>query len=1040
MLASSAINNVFVTYSLDFFRNVSHVSPMFFYCGQLVYLVFNSLNDPIFGWLSDNTRGSGEEEAVAGTGGAATTGRGRPRGRFRQLRRRQNAIRVGGAIWALAFALTWWPWGASSEAGEAAAEAGATGAAGAAAGWSSSLLAGLHFVLCLCAYDGALTYVEVNHAAVLAEMTTSSAERADSNMMSAVAAAVGSGTSVIAHLCYDRADMTAFRVLALVIALGSIVAFELSAVGIGWETSALQEALGVSHRVVRVPSSQVTLVGAAGNGFGGTPGSSSSSSTGGGGGSYSPMAASGYSPMAPQSYSPRAGQGSSGRPMALQRSDGSSRSLPALADTGGSTAQPDAGVELRQLETTRHRQVAGSRPLAGEGGTPTVSKRRLTPLPAAGRGRKGSASGAGSAAPVSYRTFLGQLLSSRNIVVFIAFSALQTFDCTFEKSFFAPFSDIVVAAADVRSAGLLGSSGMDAGTLHRRGGETQTAALSVETGRSLNADDAPAHVPASTGHTAAVSSRSDAELGEGIVSRHSRSVIISLSFLLPHALTVVWTPLVSSWGMHGTLTTILLLRLGLLGSAALFHGLEPAQTASSAAVALGFMLSNRVLSESVCRLFPLVLSDLIDEDAVTHRRAHALSASLVGASAVFSKASQSLAPMIAFYVLPPDLGALLSSPGHRPVAASDASAAHVPAQPAGGPKTGGVSVSDGDAHAPRWRAYPQTAAGVGGRMLTAAGTDGEASGSLLFGRPREREANSKPSPQDASEHVADEGQASEAPAAEGEHASGAGSLFDAAAAAVVHAVEAAESGEEAALDTLMPLQSVQDLSAAVEAGIAQVESAAAAEPAALALVPREDAVAAPVSDSATVMRAPGQTGSAASSSREHPLHSAELPHASSAAAAGELLHVGQPPPATDADEVAAAAEVHVVLPPPPEPRDGMGMQHEGSRSGTRGSPRTAASQAAVLYAAASRVWGLLLAMPSVCVLLQLVLWRYGYTLYGKRLTHIKALADELAAAGLPGDGDGSGDDVEQPPRSNRVGASGSITSDEGGSDRLHRSA
>jgi hypothetical protein len=637
---------------------------------------------------------------------------------------------------------------------------------------------------------------------------------------------------------------------------------------------------------------------------------------------------------------------------------------------------------------------------------------------------------------VSYRTFLGQLLSSRNIVVFIAFSALQTFDCTFEKSFFAPFSDIVVAAADVRSAGLLGSSGMDAGTLHRRGGEKQTAALTVGQGRSLNAEEDSGDPPHVSGHAAVISASSGAELGEGIVSRHSRSVIISLSFLLPHALTVVWTPLVSSWGMHGTLTTILLLRLGLLGSAALFHGLEPAQTAFSAAVALGFMLSNRVLSESVCRLFPLVLSDLIDEDAVTHRRAYALSASLVGASAVFSKASQSLAPMIAFYVLPPDLGALLSSPGHRSAPASDGSATHAPAQAAGGAKANGVS--DGDADAPRWRAYPQGAASVTGRVLTAAGIDGEPTGSLLFGRPGEREAKPQASPQDTSEKPADEGQSLEAPAAESEPASGAGSLFEAAAAAVVQAVEAAESGEEAALDTLMPLQSVQDLSAAVEAGIAQVEGAA--EAVVPALIPREDAAAAPVTENAAVSPGPDQTDSAVRSPQEHPTRTSELAPASNAAAAGEPLHVGQPPPATDADEVAAAAEVHVVLPPPPESRPGKGTQHGGSRSSAHGSPRAAASQAAVLYAAASRVWGLLLAMPSACVLLQLVLWRYGYTLYGKRLTNVKALADELAAAGLPGDGEGSGDDVEQPSTGNRADASGSIANDEKGSDRLHRSA
>lgn len=45
-----------------------------------------------------------------------------------------------------------------------------------------------------------------------------------------------------------------------------------------------------------------------------------------------------------------------------------------------------------------------------------------------------------------------------------------------------------------------------------------------------------------------------------------------------------------------------------------------------------FMLANRVLSEAVCRLFPLVLSDVVDEDAVLHKRSASLSASVIGVS------------------------------------------------------------------------------------------------------------------------------------------------------------------------------------------------------------------------------------------------------------------------------------------------------------------------------------------------------------------------------------------------------------------------
>jgi len=39
MFASSCINNLFVTYYLEFFVSVVKVSPTWFYAGQLVFMV-----------------------------------------------------------------------------------------------------------------------------------------------------------------------------------------------------------------------------------------------------------------------------------------------------------------------------------------------------------------------------------------------------------------------------------------------------------------------------------------------------------------------------------------------------------------------------------------------------------------------------------------------------------------------------------------------------------------------------------------------------------------------------------------------------------------------------------------------------------------------------------------------------------------------------------------------------------------------------------------------------------------------------------------
>ena len=120
MLGSAAMNNVWVTYSIPFFS--SRLSSSSFFLGQALYMVWNALNDPLIGWISDMSPGL--------------------------MRRRIPAIRYGGPLWALVFALSWLDWGDEGHKG--------------------SFLSAIHFTLALCAYDGLLTTVELNHGAPLA--------------------------------------------------------------------------------------------------------------------------------------------------------------------------------------------------------------------------------------------------------------------------------------------------------------------------------------------------------------------------------------------------------------------------------------------------------------------------------------------------------------------------------------------------------------------------------------------------------------------------------------------------------------------------------------------------------------------------------------------------------------------------------------------------------------------------------------------------------------------------------------------------------
>ena len=148
-----------------------------------------------------------------------------------------------------------------------------------------------------------------------------------------------------------------------------------------------------------------------------------------------------------------------------------------------------------------------------------------------------------------------------------------------------------------------------------------------------------------------------------------RGAVIALSFMLPNVCTLLWSPVIASRGIKASLGLLFWMRIALVGAAAAGTLLTPmvmagmsvggaAATASlawasswSPFVVMSVMLGNRILSESACRLFPLVRSDVVDEDAYLHRRPAPLSAALVGSANFAGKFSQSLAPMLAYALM-----------------------------------------------------------------------------------------------------------------------------------------------------------------------------------------------------------------------------------------------------------------------------------------------------------------------------------------------------------------------------------------------------
>ena len=144
-------------------------------------------------------------------------------------------------------------------------------------------------------------------------------------------------------------------------------------------------------------------------------------------------------------------------------------------------------------------------------------------------------------------------------------------------------------------------------------------------------------------------------LGGDHLGAHTRSAVVAFSFVLPHVCTVLFmTPALARWGVYGAVGLLLRWRVALLLAGGLGAALLP-RGAAAWVLACAFLLFNRVLSEAMCRLFPLVTSDLIDEDVYLNQRdrpgGRSMGATIIGSGALFSKPFQSVAPMFGYFLL-----------------------------------------------------------------------------------------------------------------------------------------------------------------------------------------------------------------------------------------------------------------------------------------------------------------------------------------------------------------------------------------------------
>jgi hypothetical protein len=136
-------------------------------------------------------------------------------------------------------------------------------------------------------------------------------------------------------------------------------------------------------------------------------------------------------------------------------------------------------------------------------------------------------------------------------------------------------------------------------------------------------------------------------------------VLIALSFVLPHICTIVASTYIRSHGLHKIIMTILRIKFASVCVGLLLCWVwwsdstegEEMDATLQMVVCCGLLLVGRVVTESLCRLFPLVTTAIIEQDRAVNNRSSSVAASIAGSVALLARPGESLAPFVGWMLL-----------------------------------------------------------------------------------------------------------------------------------------------------------------------------------------------------------------------------------------------------------------------------------------------------------------------------------------------------------------------------------------------------
>ena len=181
-LLISLLNNVFILFYVTTFTKVFKIDSTSFCIGETIFLIWNSINDPIFGWISDGSTLAGKKVSHNDV-----------------VLMRIRALKRHGPLFAGSFLLFWF----------------------------HIFPVGFQFSLALCLYDGFLTMVDLNHQALLADLTVKANDRVTLNLFCSVFSAAGSFSVFVAFALWENEDISNFQIFCVTLSIIVCIGFHI---------------------------------------------------------------------------------------------------------------------------------------------------------------------------------------------------------------------------------------------------------------------------------------------------------------------------------------------------------------------------------------------------------------------------------------------------------------------------------------------------------------------------------------------------------------------------------------------------------------------------------------------------------------------------------------------------------------------------------------------------------------------------------------------------------------------------------------------